>query len=37
SIYDTIGLLEDVLCNFIVNISSTTIKRVCNVSYLFGQ
>ncbi len=34
-VYDTIGLLEDVVCNFIVSISSTTIKRVCNVSYLF--
>ncbi|WP_410542987.1 IS630-like element ISWpi10 family transposase [Wolbachia endosymbiont of Tetranychus urticae] len=34
-VYDTIGLLEDVLCNFIVSISSATIKRVCNVSYLF--
>lgn len=34
-VYDTIGLLADVLCNFIVSISSTTIKRVCNVSYLF--
>jgi DDE superfamily endonuclease len=35
-IYDTIGLLEDVLCKFIVSLSPATIKQVCNVPYLFG-
>lgn len=35
-VYDTIGLLEDVLCKFIVSLSSDTIRQVCNVPYLFG-
>ncbi|WP_353271235.1 IS630 family transposase [Wolbachia endosymbiont (group A) of Alloplasta piceator] len=36
-IYDTIALLEGALCKFITSLASSTIKQLCNVSYLTGQ
>ncbi len=36
-IYDTIALLEGALCKFITSLASSTIKQLCNVSYLTDQ
>lgn len=33
-IYDTIALLESTLCKFITSLTYSTIKQLCNVSYL---
>ena len=34
--YDTIGILEDTLYKFIVDLSCTTIKQVCHLPYLLS-
>ncbi|WP_353287807.1 hypothetical protein [Wolbachia endosymbiont (group B) of Gerris lacustris] len=33
-IYDTIVLLESALCKFITSLSPSTVKQLCNASYL---
>lgn len=37
NIYNTIPLLETTLCKFIASLSHSTIKQLCNASYLVHQ